>query len=716
MKGVVAYFSAEFGIHESLPIYSGGLGILAGDFLKAAGDMSIPLVGVGILYRRGYFEQRINQDGRQEALYPAIYPWDLPITPVTDQNGEPLLITVPIDMRQVHLRIWSVQIKSTVVYLMDADVEDNDVNDRRLTDSLYGGSQETRISQEIILGIGGVRTLRALNIRPQVWHMNEGHAALLVLERMCLYARQGMSLDTCLEIVKSNTLFTTHTPVPAGHDVFSRDLIRKYLYPLCQEQPANLEKIFELGRVGEQFNLTRFAVRTASVINGVSKLHRRETQKLLHDWLPEIPAQDVPVRVITNGVHTASWLSPELKGIYDARLPDWSSRLLDFPFWAEVESVPDAVLWQAHLQAKERMLSALGLQVPKESLIIGFARRFASYKRASLIFHDLNRLSQIVNNGARPVYIVFSGKAHPADTAGQELIRRIIEISRSASFEHKVLFVENYNITIAKLMVQGSDLWLNTPLKPLEASGTSGQKAAINGVLNCGILDGWWNEGYNGVNGWAIDPGNNLKLDRDWLDSQCLYQLLEEEIVPMYYAKNMLGYSPEWVKRMKESIVSLTSAYSTARMLREYLDYFYLPLAERGRRFSSNAYEIAQRVASYKQFMRTHWHQVEVQSIELTVEGKNNLLVKSRIQLGEIWYQDIKVEAVGSNGYGGIWKYELHLSNTLDSGIYEYVTEYPDSLEKWNCSDPNIRVFPISPDFTNDFELELTRWGKKQWR
>jgi glycogen phosphorylase len=716
LNEVIAYFSAEFGINESLPIYSGGLGILAGDFVKAAGDANIPVVGIGILYRRGYFQQRIRPDGSQEALYPTLNPTDLNINHVTNQNGDTLLIEVPINNRTVYLRVWQVQVKTTAVYLMDADVERNNPTDRRLTDSLYGGTQETRLSQEVILGIGGVRVLRALGIKPKVWHMNEGHVALLILERLREYTVKGVAIDTALEIIRSNTLFTTHTPVPAGHDVFSKDLIQRYLGGFCQELGMNIEGLLNLGKVNNQFNLTRFAARFSSITNGVSRLHGKVTQELFHNWTPELPARDIPIKVVTNGVHTNSWLSPELRNIYNAYLPDWEAQVLNPTLWDKVASIPDEDVWQAHLRAKERMLSGLGLPIPKEALIIGFARRFASYKRALLIFQDFKRFAQIVSKDDKPVYMVFSGKAHPADRIGQELIRRIIEITKDCTFRNKIFFIENYDIAIAKLLVQGVDVWLNTPTKPMEASGTSGQKAGINGVLNCSIRDGWWDEGYNGLNGWAIESPNIGGLDRDSADSSALYKVLEEEIVPLFYARRAEGFSTEWVKKVKQSIISLTPTYITTRMLKEYLNNFYLPLAERGKKFRFNNYEVAQRVTSYKHFICKHWQQVEIQSIELLSNGGRTLTIKARLRLGEIWHKDVKVEAVGSNGQGGIWKHQLDLASVLESGIYEYIVEYPGTLREWSASNPNVRVLPVSPDFANDFELELTRWGKNQWR
>lgn len=720
MSTRVAYFSAEFGIDESLPIYSGGLGILAGDHIKAANNLGLPLAGVGIFYSKGYFQQRIREDGIQEHLYPNIDTAQLAIEQVLDHENRPLIIEVPIANRNVSLKVWSVQVGRIPVYLLNSDVEHNNEYDRHLTDILYEGDQEIRISQEIILGIGGVRLLRALDIHPEVWHMNEGHSAFLALERIREFSAMGLSFDTALEAVKASTVFTTHTPVAAGHDVFSLEMMDRYLGDFYWQLGAEREKIMALGRMGERFNMTRLAVNTSSKVNGVSKLHAEVTKDLFHRWTPHIPRHDISVESITNGIHTGTWLSPDMKELFDRYLSfNWEVRAADPDTWAPIRDIPNDKLWEIHLRAKELMIQQLGIPVQQETLIIGFARRFATYKRALLIFQDMDRLDRIVNHSQHPVCFVFAGKAHPSDGPGQELIRRIVEISKTERFKERIFVVENYDIKNAKLLVQGVDVWLNTPEKPMEASGTSGQKAAVNGVLNCSVLDGWWNEGYNGRNGWAIDGAvEGASEYRDHIDSTALYRLLENEIVPLYYQRDEQSVSKGWVKVMKESICTLAPKFSTHRMVNEYWNKLYAPALARGNNFAANGFEVAGRVAAYKRFIYENWHQVQVQTIHIlssqgTRIGLTKTLFHVKVNLGSIPDKEVRVEAVGSDGIGGIWKVELALVKEPENGLYLYEGTFLDTIDALWHSNANVRVTPISPDFCNDFEMELAAWGEK---
>ncbi|MGB8954186.1 MAG: alpha-glucan family phosphorylase [Tumebacillaceae bacterium] len=719
MDARIAYFSAEFGLDPRLPIYSGGLGVLAGDHVKAANDLSVSLVGVGIFYRRGYFQQRLHEDGTQEALYPKMNPDDLPVTLVRDEHDEPLCIGVPIAKRTVYLHVWCAQVGSVPVYLMDADHDANRETDRRLTDSLYGGDQETRIAHEIILGIGGVRVLRALGLQPDVWHMNEGHVAFLTLERIREYSAEGFSFDTALEAVKASTVFTTHTPVPAGHDEFSFELLGRYFCDYYWQLGVGLEKILSLGRAGDKFNMTRLALRTSSSVNGVSQLHAAVTRDLFHRWTPDIPPQDVPVAAVTNGIHTATWLAPELKELYENQLcASWSERVSDQFLWDGIAGIPEEQVWAAHQGAKRRMIGRLSFADLENTLTVGFARRFATYKRANLLFRDLDRLDRIVNHPERPVCFVFSGKAHPADGPGQNLIRRIAEVSQMERFRGRIYLVENYDMEIASHLVQGVDVWLNTPQKPMEASGTSGQKAGVNGVLNCSVLDGWWAEGYNGGNGWAIEGATHgTRDDKDSVDGDELYRLLEEEIAPLYYQRGECKYSPGWVAMMKESIRSITPRFSTARMVGEYRDRLYEPAAERGQRFAANQLEIAGRVGAYKRFIRNHWHQVYIRSIDLLphLENAGWSTLQATVQLGPIWHDDVRVEAVGSDGHGGVWKMAMLLAEQPEKGQYLYKGTFLGTMSDWQRANANVRVLPVSAEFANDFELEVTAWGT-QWR
>jgi len=760
MEAKIAYFSAEFGIDSSLPIYSGGLGVLAGDHIKAANDLKIPLVGVGIFYRRGYFEQRVLPDGTQQAHYPWLDPKQLPLQIARDTEENLLEVVVPIADRKVFLHVWVTHVGTIPVYLLDADHEMNQQADRRLTDALYGGNEETRISQEIILGIGGVRALRKIGFAPDVWHMNEGHSAFLTLERIREYSAEGVSFETALEAVKASTIFTTHTPVPAGHDHFSIEIMDRFLGDYYWQLGTHRENILSLGMIENRFNLTRLAVQTSSKVNGVSKLHAEVTKELFHHWTPHIPAQHIPIEAITNGVHTLTWLAPELRELFDRYLDArWSRQVADVRIWRKVLAIPDQELWQAHQAAKKRMLASLGLPAElQDMLVIGFARRFATYKRAMLVLRDLERIRGLVQQNDRPVCFIFAGKAHPADRPGQEILRKIVQLSQNPEFAGRIFFVENYQMEIAKQLVQGVDVWLNTPIKPMEASGTSGQKSGINGVLNCSILDGWWNEGYNGRNGWAIE-GEGLHKEQDGqdeADSLSLYRLLEEQIIPLFYAREK-GIPVQWIAMMKESIRTITPVFSTSCMVSEYWAKLYIPVAIRGRRFVENRLEVAERVAVFKRFIRENWKHVRVKRIELHNQSggdsQNNGLeaihgaglgnvddyghsyerqqkhqehlngleaglglapqsiVQAVVHLGPVWSQDVRVEAVGSDGQGGVWKQELQHMKEMESGLHLFAGTYRGSQKRWLEENANIRVVPISSDFSHDFEMELASWG-----
>jgi starch phosphorylase len=716
----VAYFSAEFGIDESLPIYSGGLGILAGDHIKAANHLGLPLAGVGIFYSKGYFHQRIREDGIQEHSYPELDTANLPIEQVLDHEKRPLLIEVPIANRNVWIKVLSLHVGRIPVYLLNSDVEPNSEYDRHLTDILYQGDQEIRICQEIILGIGGVRLFHALGILPEVWHMNEGHSAFLALERIRELSAIGVPYDTALEAVKASTVFTTHTPVAAGHDVFSLEMMDRYLGDFYWQLGAEREKIVALGRIGNGFNMTRLAVNTSSKVNGVSELHAEVTKELFHRWAPHIPRHDIPVESITNGIHIGTWLSLDMKELFEQYLPiNWEEKDTDPDTWVPIQDIPNHKLWETHLLAKEKMIQQLGIPVQKETLMIGFARRFATYKRALLIFRDLDRLDRIVNDASHPVCFVFAGKAHPSDGPGQELIRKIVEISKTERFKERIFVVENYDIKNAKWLVQGVDVWLNTPEKPMEASGTSGQKAAVNGVLNCSVLDGWWNEGYNGRNGWAIDGTMEGDSEyRDQVDSAALYRLLEADIVPLYYHHDDQSLSTGWVKMMKESIRTLAPQFNTHRMVNEYWNKLYAPTLARGNNFNANGFEVAGRVAAYKRFICENWHQVKVQKIHIlsshvTRIGFTQTLLHVKVHLGSIQNKDVSVETVGSDGKGGIWKVKLAFVKELEKGLFVYEGTFLDSIDALWHSNANVRVTPLSADFGNDFEMELAAWGEK---
>jgi starch phosphorylase len=608
----VAYFSAEFGIHNSLPIYSGGLGILAGDHCKEASDLGIPFAGLGFMYPLGYFHQRLASDGRQEAVYECLDRAEAPLVPARVPGGRPCLVSVPIGDRQVHCVVWQVRVGRTNLYLMDTDVEANAPWDRELSARLYGGNQETRIQQEIVLGIGGVRVLRALGITPHVWHLNEGHAAFVVVERLREMVATGTPLSKAVDFVKRTTVFTTHTPVSAGHDAFPFEMVVRYLHRYCTEAGLDREALLALGRHreswGETFHMTVLALTLSERRNGVSRIHGEVSRRMWQSLWPDTPTAQVPIASITNGVHTPTWLAPEMVHLYNKYLgPDWVARH-DVPaVWHRLYDVPDEELWHVRVRLKHKLarfvrersrtlwrdarrdaVQALssGALLDPDALTIGFARRFATYKRAALLFQNVARLRAILHDRWRPVQVVFAGKAHPADEPGQRLIQQIYALARDHDLGGHIAFVEDYDMHVAKYLVQGVDVWLNNPVPPLEASGTSGQKAALNGVLNLSVADGWWAEAYTGANGWVIRAQDGAAADdraRDTADAAAIYALLESEIVPLYYGRDTDDVPRGWIRIVKEAICSVAPAFSARRMLKEYVQRFYLPIAHHAR-------------------------------------------------------------------------------------------------------------------------------------
>ncbi len=602
LPGPVAYFSMEFGIHESLGVYSGGLGVLAGDHCKAASDLGVPLVGVGLLYRSGYFRQTVDADGFQQHIYPDYDFARLPILPVQSPGGG--VLTVPVDLpgRIVQAAVWKAQVGRVPVLMLDTDIPLNDPADRPITGVLYVRGREMRLCQEIVLGVGGVRALVALGIQPCVWHMNEGHVAFLNLERARERVREGDGLSDALKSVARNTVFTTHTPVPAGNETFDRKLVRRYLDFWIREVGCDPDEPLALGADDGNFNMTALAIRLSSRTNGVSQLHAQVSSAMWRHLFEGTP--DTPVSAITNGVHTESWVGPEMRAFYAQNLdPHWEQHLLEAEFWTRIREVPDAGLWAAHRSQKERLIRFVRERVRQQSarhglspdelrmvealldphaLTIGFARRFATYKRAFLILSDLDRLRALVADPARPVQLVFAGKAHPADREGQEVVRRLVVLTKG-EFQGKLVFLEDYDIEIGRALVQGCDVWLNTPRRPQEASGTSGQKVPINGGVNVSILDGWWAEGFRGDNGWAIGDG---KVDADTAvqdrsDAESLYRILSEEVIPRFFARDESGLPRLWIQTMKASIESVVAPFSATRMVRDYLRESYLPASGR---------------------------------------------------------------------------------------------------------------------------------------
>ena len=605
----IAYFSAEFGLHRSLPIYSGGLGVLAGDHCKEASDLGLPFVAVGFLYEMGYFCQRITPDGWQEASYPRFRPARAAIREARGEDGECLCVPVEVGDRTVHVEVWHARVGRAHLYLMDADNERNAPWDRELTRRLYGGDQEMRIQQEIVLGIGGLHVLRALDIDPLVFHMNEGHTAFLVLERAHELVERGMTFEEAREVVGETSIFTTHTPVPAGHDVFHFHLLDKYFHNYWDRLGLEREQFLELGsHDGDRqgFNMTALALRMCDHRNGVSKLHGQVSRQMWHPLWPDAEeVEDVPIAHVTNGIHVPAWIGGAMHRLYRKYLsPDWIQRHDDPVLWERILEVPDEELWNAHVHLKGKLMTFVrerarrrrirgaitpeqvlcaGTLLDPDALTIGFARRFATYKRATLLFRDLDRLKRLLHDRYQPVQFVFAGKAHPADEGGKQLLQQIYNIAKDQTTGGRIAFIEDYDLQVARYLVQGVDVWLNTPRCPHEASGTSGQKVALNGIPNLSVLDGWWAEGYNGANGWAITNEEECEdvAAQDAADAEALYRLLEHEVIPLFYERDPDDVPRAWVHVMKEAIRTAVPVFCTRRMVKQYTENFYVPAARR---------------------------------------------------------------------------------------------------------------------------------------
>jgi glycogen phosphorylase len=602
LSGPVAYFSMEFGIHESLGVYSGGLGVLSGDHCKAASDLGVPMVGVGLLYQSGYFRQTVDGDGFQQHIYPNYDFARLPVLPVEAPGGG--VLTVPVDLpgRVVQAAVWKAQVGLVPVLMLDTDIPLNDPADRPITGILYVRGREMRLCQEVVLGVGGVRALRRLGISPAVWHMNEGHVAFLGLERARERVVRGDGIGEAFKGVARNAVFTTHTPVPAGNEAYDKDVVRRYLEPWVREMGCEPDEVLTLGADNGNFNLTVLAIHLSSAANGVSRLHGQVSSAMWRHLWPGAPEN--AVSAVTNGVHTETWIGPEMRALFEQHLdPAWEEHLLEPEFWTRIQSVPDAEVWAAHRSQKERLIRFVRTRVRQQgarhglspdelrnveglldphAMTIGFARRFATYKRAVLVLTDLERLRKILSDPARPVQIVFAGKAHPADRAGQDLIRRLFLLTQG-EFRGKLVFLEDYDIEMGRMLVQGCDIWLNTPRRPQEASGTSGQKCPINGGINMSVPDGWWIEGFRGDNGWNIGDGAEVAdpdvQDRE--DAARLYSLLEEDVVPRFFDREAGGLPHRWIATMKASIESVVPSFSAHRMVRDYVESIYLPASAR---------------------------------------------------------------------------------------------------------------------------------------
>ena len=639
-KDLIAYFSAEYGLDEIVPIYSGGLGILSGDHLKSASDLGLPFVAVGLLYKNGYFHQRINSRGEQCSEYYNIDLYNLPILPVKDNVGDDVIIDIPLEDKTLYLKLWQINVGRIKLYLMDSDIEQNPEDFRGITLRLYGGDKEMRIRQEIVLGMAGVKALKTLEYNPTVYHMNEGHSSFLTLELIKnIMEEKQISFEMAKEIATVQTVFTTHTPVPAGNDIFDVSLVEKYFDGFWDKLGITKEQFMKLGMPGNElepgFNMGILALKIAGKKNGVSKLHGEVSRELFAEVWPNIAEDESPITHVTNGIHTCTWLAPNLKELFNEYLPPyWQDNIQVDSTWDKIDNIPDQKLWNAHIERKEKLIKLIKQNVTNrylnsgigydqiseivnklnpKALTIGFARRFATYKRATLLFKDIARLTQILNDEKRPVQIVFAGKAHPADKDGQELIKTIHEISLMPQFKGKIFILENYNIGISRYLISGVDVWLNNPRRPMEASGTSGEKASVNGVVNFSVLDGWWCEGYNGANGWTI--GTNAQYDsyeeQDKADSNSLYHTLENKIIPAYYNQDRDGISKEWMSYMKNSIKSTGGKYSTSRMVCDYVNDLYMPLCNLKKKYFDELQNVAE-FTDWKKKVRNNWDKIKL--------------------------------------------------------------------------------------------------------
>ncbi len=702
---LIAYFSAEYGLDQTIPIYSGGLGILSGDHLKSASDLGIPLVGVGLLYKNGYFNQKIEGAGIQTSEYTDIEVENMPIYPVKDDKGEDLVIYVRFPKGKLYLKVWQIKVGRVKLYLLDSDIEANTPEDRDVTLRLYGGDQEMRIRQEIVLGMAGVNLLKILNLNPTIYHMNEGHSAFLTLELIKnIIEEKHVSFEVAKDITSAKTVFTTHTPVPAGNDIFPIELVEKYFKNFWSRLGIEREEFLKLGMVANKkldvgFNMGILALKIAGKKNGVSKLHEAVSRELFSEVWQNIAANESPITHITNGIHTCSWLAPNLKNLYNKYLstptnPYWQDKLHHDETWKRIKNIPNKELWDEHLIRKQKLIdlvkenvtqrlrrSGVSFEDIKEitsslnsnDLIIGFARRFATYKRATLIFNDLERITQILNDKDKPVRLIFAGKAHPLDKEGQDLIKYIHEISLKPQFKGKVFLLENYNIATSRYLISGVDVWLNNPRRPMEASGTSGQKASVNGVINFSVLDGWWAEGYDQTNGWSIGLNKEYTTyrEQDAADSESMYKTLENKIIPMFYNRNQEGISEEWLEMMKNSIMTTGGKYSTARMLVDYTNKLYMPLIN----ITNNYYSKLEKAVEYttwKKDLYNNWKNIIIEQDEnpdnVIIDAGDSIEVSCKVTIPSLKEEDIKVEA--------------YCGKVSDKGTVEDVTVIPMKLVK----------------------------------
>jgi starch phosphorylase len=747
-KPSIVYFSMEYGLANILKIYSGGLGVLAGDYIKEASDSNVDLCAVGFLYRYGYFTQTLSIDGQQISSYEAQNFNELPVKQVTNPDGSPMILEVPYSNHTVYANIWQVKVGRVSLYLLDTDIDKNSEWDRSITHVLYGGDWENRIKQEYLLGIGGIMMLNKLGIKKEVYHCNEGHAALINIQRLVDYIHNDkLTFSQALEVVRASALYTCHTPVPAGHDSFDEALFNKYMSRYPDLLGISWQELMDIGRENpgsqDKFSMSVFALNTCQEANGVSLLHGKVSQNMFAPiWKGYFP-EELHVSYVTNGVHMPTWAASEIKRFYERIFGKDFYKDQSNPATCEkIQNIPDKEIWDIRQYLKKRLIGYIQEEfkgnwlknqgdpsqvvsilerINQNALIIGFGRRFATYKRAHLLFTDLERLAKIVNDPVHPVQFLFSGKAHPADGGGQGLIKEIVEISRRPEFLGKIIFLENYDMRLAKRLVSGVDVWLNTPTRPLEASGTSGEKAEMNGVLNLSVLDGWWYEGYREFAGWALTDKRTYENQayQDQLDAATIYSLLENEVIPLYFAKNTKGYSPEWIQYIKNSICKIAPHYTTKRMIDDYIHKFYTKLADRSKVLSAGNYAKAKEIAAWKEDVATHWDQLEV----LEVKYDEKVFVAGT-EVGEKVSFEVTIDRKDMKGMLGIElvdtvfnteKNKQEISNVFEFDLVKtegnklYFSAIITSRETGSHK-IGIRVYPKNPDLPHRMDFAYVRW------
>jgi len=748
----IAYFSTEYGINESVPIYSGGLGVLSGDHLKSASDLAIPLIGIGLLYKNGYFQQVIDAHGRQIATYPVNRQDHLPIEQVCDHAGEALYVHLELPGRILYAKIWKIQVGRVPLYLLDTDSQRNTEEDRHITDRLYEANREIRLLQEILLGMGGLRMIRALGLTPHVYHMNEGHSAFLVIERLQECMAMGMSYEEATVRVRSNTVFTTHTPVPAGNESFSLDLVERYFRSIAANLGLSWQQFVQLGQMeggnSHSFEMTVLALRLSSWANGVSRMHGEVSRHMWNKLWKSLPLAETPITHVTNGIHTPSYVGIHMNALLDQYLgPDWIQAKPDDPVWDKVDQIPDELYWSTRMAQKENLLSALRAGIPAfaqkfqlgpearqrmelplrpDTLIIGFARRFAPYKRATLLFADPDRLARILNDPKRPVCLVFAGKAHPADEAGINLIQEVLRLSRDERFLGRIFFMENYSLATSRLLSQGCDVWLNTPRRPHEASGTSGMKLPVNGGINLSISDGWWCEGYNRENGWTIGPVLTTELpddkQNDYDDAEALYKLLEGAVAPLYYDLNPAGLPANWIAMSKRSLKSLTAMYSSNRMLTDYAREAYLPAARRRDQLAENDWALCKNVAAWQAEVPARFGTLKLEEIIISGAKGNTMTcgepihVRLHLHLGEMKVEEIQVQLVIGRCYHNgnfrskpeVLRLEPRPADHGDGGMNYSASYTPSHNGQYRYG---IRVIPVCKGQSTILDSGLVLWA-----